>query len=49
MSEWPYSNELGVCWCGHVQDDHNVVSVVGNGNCVQCQCVGYTEDKWVIK
>ena len=47
-NQWPYSNKIGYCWCGHSHkvrcDDQ--ACVTDNENCCSCQCINFVEDKW---
>jgi hypothetical protein len=43
LSEWPYTNSVGNCWCGHSNLSHGNDE---NFNCVECQCTGFTLDTW---
>lgn len=43
---WPYTNEVGNCWCGHTEQDHAIL-LEEEGRCQSCQCVGYIKDKRV--
>jgi hypothetical protein len=42
--EWPITNTIGSCWCGHSSVFHGIDQ--SSDRCIECQCVGYTKDTW---
>jgi len=45
LTEWPITNTVGSCWCGHSKEGH---SINVDDHCLTCQCVGFYLDTWGV-
>ena len=41
--EWPFTNTVGSCLCGHSKEGH-LINV--DDHCLTCQCVSFSLDIW---
>ena len=44
LTGWPYTNDVGSCWCGHSKEGHTVNP---DDYCLTCGCVGFVLDAFI--